>query len=116
VISSSSSSLTSLLFWSSSTSSTSPSSVSSHDWVVAAPFSCGYGIGGSVVVAAAASFRVATFSAVATAAVADGSALSLNIFDFFGGMISSSNNHGGRHYCSRPKPSNTGLPQRLART
>jgi hypothetical protein len=93
----------------------SPSSVSSHDWVAAAPFSCGYGAGSSVIVAAAASFRVATFGAAATVAVADGSALSIDIFDFFGGMISLSNNHGGCHCCSRPKPSNTGLPQGLAR-
>jgi hypothetical protein len=33
-----------------------------------------------------------------------------------GGMISSSNNHGGRQCCSRPKPSNTGSSQGLTRT
>ena len=67
--------------------------------------SSGYGLGmdGSMVAAAATPLWVVVSAvAAATTATADGSTLSVGIFDFFGGMITSSNNHGGRQCCSRP--------------
>jgi len=65
--------------------------------------SAAWGAGGSAVAAATTPSRRAV-SVVATNAALDGSALSADGFGalFFGGMISSSNNHCGRQCCSRP--------------
>ena len=73
-----------------------------------------WGAGGSI---AAVSSCAAIFVAAKVVAL-DASTLSADGFGtlFFGGMISSSDNHGGRQCCSRPKPSNTRSPQGLTRT
>jgi hypothetical protein len=72
---------------------------------------CGCGTGGSIV--AVIPPHVATSTAIVMAAAVDGFTLFIDSFGFFGGMISSSNNHGGRQCGSRPKPSNTESPQGL---
>jgi hypothetical protein len=70
-----------------------------------------WGAGGSTVAVPSR----ATVSAAAKVAALEASAMSTDGFGtlFLGGMTSSSDKHGGRQCCSRPKPSNTGSPQGL---
>ena len=80
----------------------SPSDVCSHPPGAAVLSICGYGASGSVAVATL--FHMAASTATAMAAAVDGPALSIDIFGFFGVMISSRNNHGGCQCYSRPRP------------